>query len=481
MDAIHPYPGSVTATESQKAELMQPQIVWFRQDLRLADQPALRAAAQAGPVLPVYVLDDAAPGAWARGAASRWWLHHSLSALATGLEHRGARLLLLRGDAVSLLSGLARQIGAQTVHAIGLGEPWARRQEQALTQSGLLSLHGTVALGPLEQLRSNSGAAFKIFSPLCTMLPPAMPVPRPETLTGHDTPMAGERLEDWSLLPSRPNWAREFHEHWQPGEAGALARLDAFVDKAKDYGRDRNSMAQDATSKLSPHLHFGEISPATLYHATGDGAQDWLRQLGWRDFSLSLLEASPDLPDANWRRSFDAFPWMDDDVAFRQWCAGRTGYPIVDAGMRQLWRSGWMHNRVRMIVASFLVKHLLIDWRQGERWFWDTLVDADLANNAAGWQWTAGSGADAAPYFRIFNPVRQGETFDAEGHYVRRWVPELAGLPDDFIHRPWDAPEAVLHRAGVRLGDTYPRPMIDHGFARERALAAYRQIRSEAA
>jgi deoxyribodipyrimidine photo-lyase len=466
-----------------------PSIIWFRQDLRLRDQAAVAAAAAAGgPVLPVYVLDDAAAGRWAMGGASRWWLHHSLTRLDADLRARGARLILLRGDAVEHLSALAAATGATTIHATPHWEPWARLQEQALAERLTLALHGgTTLLSPFA-ITSGAGTPFKVFTPfwraLFASLPPALPAPAPERLTLPANAPAGDTLDQWQLLPSRPNWAQRFPELWTPGEAGAAARLSAFAGaRARAYGRQRDLPAVDGTSGLSPHLHFGEVSLADVWHAIADAvgaepAEPYLRQLGWRDFSAGLITHSPDFADVNWKRSFDAFPWRHDPASLRAWQRGETGYPIVDAGMRQLWALGWMHNRVRMITASFLIKHLLIDWRAGEAWFWDTLVDADLGNNAAGWQWVAGSGADASPYFRIFNPITQGEKFDPTGAYIRAWVPELARLPDAHLHAPWTAPPAVLAAAGVRLGATYPHPLVDHAAARARALAAYDTIKA---
>ncbi len=461
-----------------------PQIIWFRQDLRLADQAALAAAAKIGPVIPVYVLDDAAPGHWHMGAASRWWLHHSLKSLDASLQKIGARLLLLKGDSVRALSDLAAQTGADTIHALEHFEPWARRQQSALSKTGLLKLHGSVALADPASVRSLSGTAFKVFTPfwrtLQNQMPPAMPMPGPKKITMAQNAPTGDSLESWKLLPTRPNWAAEFTKEWQPGESGAQARLKLFAPLARGYGEGRNFCAQDLTSKLSAPLHFGEISVRHVWHAlsdaSGPAAEPILRQLGWRDFSFNLIITAPDFADVNWRRDFDAFPWGQDESGLRAWQKGLTGYPIVDAGMRQLWATGWMHNRVRMIAASFLIKHLLIDWRVGEKWFWDTLLDADLANNAAGWQWTAGSGADASPYFRIFAPVTQGERFDAQGDYVRRWVPELAELPDKYIHKPWEAPLMILQSAGIKLGATYPKPIVDHVLARTRALAAFKTL-----
>jgi deoxyribodipyrimidine photo-lyase len=464
--------------------MSSPQLIWFRQDLRLSDQAAVYMAAKAGPVIPVFVLDEAAPGKWATIGASKWWLHHSLAALAESLEKRGCRLLLLKGDAVTCLTRLAAETGAETIHALEHFEPWARRQQMALAKTGLLKLYDGVTLHDLSAIRTQSGASFKVFTPfwrtLQTMMPPLPPAPVPKKMVMAENAPKDDMLASWKLLPARPDWAKDFHKHWTPGEAGAQSLLKKFAPKVHGYEAGRNSCAEDHTSCLSPHLHFGEISPAQIWDGVtaeaGSGAAPYLRQLGWRDFSLNLLLTSPDFADTNWRRDFDAFPWQPDDKLLHKWQRGQTGYPIVDAGMRQLWATGWMHNRVRMITASFLIKHLLQDWRRGEEWFWDTLVDADLANNAAGWQWTAGSGADAAPYFRIFAPVTQGERFDTAGDYVRRWVPELAKLPAKFIHAPWQAPPLLLAEAGVTLGKTYPLPMVDHAEARNRALAAFKTL-----
>ncbi len=312
----------------------------------------------------------------------------------------------------------------------------------------------------------------------------------PAALASPSRPVAGDSLDDWGLEPTKPNWAKGFGAVWTPGEAGAQTRLEEFLDSAlKGYADGRNRPDRASTSRLSPHLRFGEISPVQIWHrsqmATGmeptEDVAKFLAEIGWREFAYHLLYHMPDLPAANVQPRFDAFPWRSDPSVLKAWQKGQTGYPIVDAGLRQLWQTGWMHNRVRMIVASFLVKHLLIDWREGEAWFWDTLVDADVANNPASWQWVAGSGADAAPYFRIFNPMLQGEKFDPKGDYVRRWVPELANLPAKAIHTPWEAAPSVLAKAGVRLGETYPKPIVDHEAARARALAAFATIREPSA
>ncbi|MBX5452833.1 MAG: DNA photolyase family protein [Acidobacteriia bacterium] len=464
-----------------------PAIVWFRNDLRISDNPALRAASALGqPIVPVYILDEHAPGTWAAGGAARWWLHHSLAALKSSFAKSGLDLLLLRGPAALVLPRLVRETGARAVFWNRLYEPWAvqrdRQIKSALRAEGVkvASFNASLLFEPTS-IRTRNGEAFRVFTPFwraCLAAPePSEPEGAPDLsfLRGFKLP-AGERLEDWRLLPTAPNWAGGLQAAWQPGEAGARARLDAFLAKALDhYESERDRPDHAGTSRLSPHLHWGEISPRQVWHAakTHPNAKAFLRQLGWREFSYHLLFAFPSLPEEPLDARFQAFPWAEDAKALASWQRGRTGYPIVDAGMRELWQTGWMHNRARMVCASFLVKHLLLPWQYGERWFWDTLVDADLANNAAGWQWVAGCGADAAPYFRIFNPVLQGEKFDPNGDYVRKFVPELARLPARFIHRPWEAPPAVLDAAGVKLGTTYPAPIVDHRAARERALASF--------
>jgi len=473
-----------------------PSIVWFRQDLRLGDNPALAAAVKRGaPILPVFILDDS--GAWAPGGAGRWWLHHSLAALDKDLRERGAALCLRRGRAENVVPKLVQESGAGAVYWNRCYEPAAVARDKALKAAlvekrlDAKSFNGSLLVEPWD-LKTGQGGPYKVFTPFWKALlargaPPA-PLSRPKKLHGLDG-VAGDDLDAWGLLPGRPDWASGFHGHWTPGEAGAIAGLTDFLDgAASSYATDRDRPDLLGSSRLSPHLHWGEISPRQVWQATRhaidageveeSSAMAFLRQLGWRDFSHSLLFHWPDFPDAPWRKDFAAFAWRDDAAAFAAWCRGRTGYPIVDAGLRELWASGWMHNRVRMVAASFLIKHLLIPWQQGEAWFWDTLVDADLANNAAGWQWVAGSGADASPYFRIFNPVAQGEKFDPRGDYVRQWVPEISGLPDEVIHQPWEASKDVLKAAGVTLGETYPLPIVDHKAARARALAAYEEMKN---
>jgi len=474
-----------------------PAILWFRQDLRLADNPALVAASAGGrPVLALYVLDEQEIGDWAPGGASRWWLHQALVSLEEGLRARGASLLLRRGPARDIVPALAQEVGASSVHWNRLYEPDAIRRDAAIKQTlkdrgvTVESHNGSLLFEPWTVV-GKSGEPLKVFSPFwraCQALPePGRPLPAPDRIAQPAVQPRGERLADWALLPTAPDWAGGLRDAWTVSEAGAAARLDEFIATAlADYQDGRNLPDRDGSSRLSPFLRSGQISPRQVWHAIraaetahrlpARSVEAYLRELGWREFSYHLLFQFPDLPNRNFRTDFDAFPWAEDADLLRAWQRGRTGYPIVDAGMRQLWQTGWMHNRVRMIAASLLVKHLLQPWQQGARWFWDTLVDADLANNSASWQWVAGSGADAAPYFRIFNPVLQGEKFDAAGDYVRRYVPELARLPAAWIHKPWDTPPDVLMQAGLRLGRDYPRPVIDHAAGRQRALAAFATI-----
>jgi deoxyribodipyrimidine photo-lyase len=474
-----------------------PVILWFRQDLRLADNPALGAALASGrPVLPVFILDDEAPGRWRPGGASRWWLHRSLERLGAALAQRGARLILRRGPAADALDRLIAETGAAGIHWNRLYEPWAIARDTGIKESlklrGLAAdSHNAALIAEPWEIATGAGQPYKVFTPFWRALrsrpapltPMAAPnrIPMPERLPESDA------LDDLALRP-RIDWAGGLRDAWTPGEAGAGQRLAGFLDAAlADYAgaRDRPDLA--ATSRLSPHLHWGEIGPRQAWHAVAmrqaaepafaTAAEAFLRELGWREFSHHLLYHWPTLPEQPWRPEFADFPWRDDPAGLAAWQRGRTGFPIVDAGMRELWTAGWMHNRVRMIVASFLVKDLLIPWPQGEAWFWDTLVDADLAQNAASWQWVAGSGADAAPYFRIFNPVAQGEKFDPDGDYVRRFLPELARLPGRFLQRPWQAPTDALRAAGIVLGKSYPLPCVDHAVARDRALAAWKKMR----
>jgi deoxyribodipyrimidine photo-lyase len=479
-----------------------PCIVWFRDDLRLSDHPALHAASQTGaPVICLYVLDEAstplrAPQARPLGGAARWWLAQSLRSLQAGLASVGTPLLLRRGPAAGIIAELARQAKAGAVFWNEIAQAPQRavadQVTAALREIGVdsQSFPGDLLAAPAT-IRSKDGRGMRVFTPFWRRVQalgdPPKPLPAPMALRpGPD--LAGDAVERWRLEPGHPDWAADLRAGWTPGEPSGQRRLGEFLGTgAAGYASGRDRPDRAATSRLSPHLRSGEISSRQVWHAVRFAADDrpalagdvdkFLSELGWREFGRHLLFDVPDLAVRNLQPAFDAFPWRQDDAGLRAWQRGRTGYPIVDAGMRELWHTGFMHNRVRMVIASFLVKHLLIDWREGEKWFWDTLVDADPGSNPANWQWVAGCGADAAPYFRVFNPILQGEKFDPDGAYVRRWVPELARLPAGLIHQPWSAAPLELASAGVALGTTYPGPIIDHRAGRERALAAYRVLR----
>ena len=460
-------------------------LVWFRLDLRLEDQPALAAAAaRGGPVIPVYIWSPEEEGPAAPGGASRWWLERSLKSLDASLRGKGSRLMIRKGPSAEALLALARETGAKSVF-------WNRRVEPSLAErdakvAAALRAEGletadfnSSLLYEPDEIKTLTGNPYQVFTPFwraCLERPePGAPLPAPKSLAAPHRWGPSLELAELKLVP-RPDWTAGLAAAWVPGEAGARERLAAFVEHAAGgYERSRDRMAEDGVSRLSPHLHFGEISPRAVWAAVsrraagapGRGPEVFLKELGWREFAHHLLARFPKTVFEPLRPEFASFPWRSDVKGFELWSKGRTGYPVVDAGMRELRRTGWMHNRARMIAASFLVKDLLVDWRQGAAWFWDNLVDADLANNTLGWQWTAGCGADAAPFFRIFNPVLQGMKFDPDGAYVKRWVPELAELGPKLIHTPWDADARHLGPAG-----NYPLPIVDHGKARLRALAA---------
>ena len=467
-------------------------ILWLRDDLRLADHPALAAVA-GEPLIAVYVVEEGT-GRRPLGGASRWWLHHALAALAEALAARGGRLDILRGDPRALVPDLARAAQARRV-------VWSRRYDapgracdEAIKATLKANGHAPESFGASLlyepwTVKTGAGGPFKVFTPFWKAArlsgAPSAPLPAPARLTAagwpEDAP-ARVALEALGLLPTTPDWAGGLRAAWTPGEAGAQARLDAFLDDGLNgYADGRDLPAAPHSSRLSPHLRFGDISPRQLFHAAAQAAEagearwrdveKFQAELGWREFSYHLLFHWPDLATKNFNPRFDAFPWTEpDEDALARWRAGRTGFPLIDAGMRELWTTGFLHNRVRMVVASFLIKNMLTDWRVGEDWFWDTLCDADPASNPASWQWVAGSGADAAPYFRVFNSVLQGEKFDPDGAYVRRWVPELASLPDKWLHKPWAAPPTL------RQGLDYPAPMLDLAASRARALAAFATI-----
>jgi deoxyribodipyrimidine photo-lyase len=450
---------------------MSPVLLWLRQDLRLHDQPALVAAVDAGAVIPVYVLDDDSPRKWRIGGAQRWWLHHSLAALERELHALDSRLILRRGRSEAVLRALMEETGATQIHAIRHYEPWWRHAEAALDD--VLVLHDGNHLAPIEEITTGAGGLFKVYSAfwkaLSQHMPPERPWSAPDAIPAPAKWPKSETLADWDLLPTKPDWSGGFGD-WTPGEAGAAEAIEAFGHVAKDYETDRNLPSIEGVSRLSPHLHFGEVSPRQVWHglaARGGGIEVFHKELAWRDFARGVILDRPGYGDKNGRPAFDALPWRTAAADLRAWQTGHTGYPIVDAGMRQLWATGWMHNRVRMIVASFLTKHLLIDWRAGERWFWDTLVDADYGNNAVNWQWVAGTGVDANMWGRIMAPLSQSEKFEA-ADYIRQWVPELAGLSDETIHDP--------DEFGARP-KAYPAKIVGHREGRERAIAAGKHAR----
>lgn len=471
-----------------------PIIVWFRQDLRVADNPALTAAHDTGrPIIPVYIRDDINSGEWKLGGASRWWLHQSLARLNDKLD--GA-MRFESGDPMAILQQIITQTGATAIYWNRCYEPWRIKRDKAIKATykeqdiAVHSFNSALLFEPHNVLKED-GTPYRVFTPfykkgcLGRAPEPRAPLPKPQNLNlyRHDACP----LDNLGLMPSIA-WYKDMDSTWKPGEDGAQQCLTHFLSNGlQGYKDGRNYPAQENVSRLSPYLHFGEISPHDVWHSTriamlanqceSDG-EHFLSEIVWREFSNSLLYHFPDMPRKNLQAKFDNFPWRQSDEALSAWQKGETGYPIVDAGMRELWQTGYMHNRVRMIVGSFLVKNLLLHWHHGEDWFWDTLVDADLANNSASWQWIAGSGADAAPYFRVFNPITQGQKFDSTGEYVRRFVPEIAKMPDKYLHNPWEAPAHIREYAGIDLGKTYPKPIVDLKASRLRALDAFKSLAS---
>ena len=459
------------------------QIVWFRRDLRLSDQAALTAAVRSGaPVIPVFILDDETPKHRRMGGASRWWLHHSLQSLDADLRKLGSRLILRRGNVCDILPQLLIETGASAVHCIRHYEPWWRNAEKAVAAQVKLVRHHGNYLTPMGSVKTGGGGDFKIYTPfwraLSAHMPPPIPLAAPKSISPPESWPDSDRLNDWGLLPTNPDWAGGMRDMWRAGEAGAQKRLDDFLPRASRYDEDRNFPSIVGTSLLSPHLHFGEITPGQCWHATcqaGGSVEVFLKELVWREYSQNVITQFPDYGIKNARDAFDGLPWRDVNdphaaADLKAWQQGRTGYPIVDAGMRELWTTGWMHNRVRMITASFLVKHLLIDWRVGEQWFWDTLVDADYGSNATNWQWTAGTGVDSNMFVRIMAPLSQSEKFNAAA-YIRQWVPELAALNAPYIHDPEEFGRRPVN---------YPAKIIGHRAGRERALAAHADMKQMA-
>ena len=471
---------------------MQKAICWFRSDLRLMDNPALFNAIKFGDILPVYIFDDVNSGEFTMGAASRWWLHHSLCFLNKSLD---GNLLVYKGDPIKILPEIIKKYSIDAVYWNRCYEPWQIKRDalikQKLKELGLqvFSYNGSLLFEPWEVLKQDA-TPYKVFTYyyrkgcLKEAKEPRDPFSKPEKISFIEHKNSTD-INDLQLLP-KISWLAKLESYWQIGEKAAHTRLDSFLESGLDGYKDgRNFPAKKNVSRLSPYLHFGEISPHYIWykaHSTqslnhNEDVDAFCSELGWREFSHYLLYHFPELPNKNWNSKFDAFPWREDLTLLKAWQTGQTGIPIIDAGMRELWQTGYMHNRVRMIVASFLVKNLLLDWRLGAQWFFDCLVDADLANNSASWQWVAGCGADASPYFRIFNPVTQGKRFDATGEYTKRFVPELKNMPDKYLFNPWEAPDAVLKQAGIVLGSDYPKPIVDLKISRQRALVAFANLK----
>ena len=468
-------------------------IMWFRQDLRLNDNPAIIEANNSGlKILPVYILDDINSSNWKIGSASRWWLNESLKKLDDSLNHN---LCFMSGDSIKCLNNLISTYNVKSVYFNKCYEPWRIQSDEKIINFlsnkdiNTFQLNGSLLFEP-ESTVKEDGTPYKVFTPfyrkgcLQNSPEPRIPLEKPKNIKF--LKHVELQLEELELLPKK-NWYKDFKDDWSPGENGAREKLNQFLQLGiHNYKDGRNFPSKKNVSRLSPHLHHGEISPNTVWYEVKEKAETmdsyrdgdhYLSELGWREFSYNLLYFFPYLPKENLQKKFDNFPWEENNESLIKWQKGETGYPIVDAGMRELWKTGYLHNRVRMIVGSFLVKNLLLHWHHGQEWFWETLVDADLANNSASWQWVSGSGADAAPYFRIFNPVTQGEKFDPNGEYIKHHIPELKNLNGKFLYAPWEAPESVLEAAGIELGKNYPKPIVDLKLSREKALAAFEELK----
>ena len=470
-------------------------IHWFRQDLRLSDNPALDSAAQYETLIPIYILDEVNSGEFKMGAASKWWLHQSLTKLNDSLD---GKLLVYQGNPHEILNKLIEEQEVSYVTWNRCYEPWRIDRDKEIKRNfedknvTVESFSASLLWEPWT-ISKDDGTPYRVFTPFykkgcLNSEEPRLPAGKVDLSNLYSEDLSSDSITDLNLLPTI-KWYESFEEEWNPGEIGAEQNLNSFLDSGLlNYKEGRNFPSQEFVSRLSPHLHFGEISPNEVWYRakTKEGISGiekslahFHSELGWREFSYYLLYHFPDLPNKNFQEKFDIFPWQENEEFLALWQKGNTGYPIVDAGMRELWQTGYMHNRLRMIVGSFLVKNLLIDWRFGERWFWDCLVDADLASNSASWQWVAGSGADAAPYFRIFNPITQGLKFDPEGEYTKKYVPELRDLPNKYLFSPWEAPENILADAGIELGKNYPKPMVDLKLSRETALEAFATTKKE--
>ncbi len=478
---------------------MSTAIVWFRRDLRLTDNPALASAVREHDrVVPLYIHAPHEESPWSPGAASRWWLHQSLASLQERIRALGSRLILRTGNSYDVLQLMINETDADAVYWNRLYEPAAILRDsdikRRLRAAGVTACSANAALlfEPWT-VATRSGDPYRVFTPFWKGCRARLETPEvfeaPNRLPEFRGGIEGGNLAELDLLPVRP-WSEGLASAWQPGEPGALDQVDVFMQEALDrYPSGRDFPDRQYTSRLSPHLHFGEVGPRQLMvaitaemasgPAQEQAGEKFLRQVGWREFAHHILYHYPKTPEEPLDARFAKFPWRGDwQQLYGRWCRGTTGIPLVDAGLRELWSTGWMHNRVRMVVGSFLTKNLRVPWQQGARWFWDTLVDADLANNTLGWQWISGCGPDAAPYFRVFNPVKQAEKYDPDRKYIRRWVPELASLSDQHIASPWNAPAPVMKAAGVRLGETYPLPMVDLKESRQQALDAYQAIKA---
>lgn len=470
-------------------------LVWFRKDLRLQDNPALEAALKSGKkIIPVFIWNKEEGGQWSPGAASRWWLHYSLKSLGESIEKWGGSLVVREGKAEEILPDLVKKLDAEALYFGRTYDPAGRSTEQAVekvlaTQKVLIESFNTSLLKEPWEIQNGSGRPFQVFTPYWRKSRDGIykepSIYSLNNLSFSQISASSVPLDELALLPSH-DWHMKLDQHWEVSEEAAHRLIQRTAEEiTQSYATARNIPSVDGTSRLSPYLAWGIVSPRQICQAvlTADnegghrGENKYLVEIGWREFSYHLLYHFPQIPDNPLRQKYAAFPWLNDEKSLRAWQFGKTGYPMVDAGMRQLYETGWMHNRVRMVVASFLVKHLLLSWKEGARWFWDTLVDADLASNTQGWQWAAGCGADAAPYFRIFNPITQGEKFDGKGEYARKWIPSLKELPSKWIFKPWEAPPDLLLVSDVFLGNNYPHPCVDHKEGRARALSALSSIK----